>query len=317
MIKLDPLSRTKKPRKVAKKKKIRFSPPKGLFLVVFSILVLIGVSFVSGEFFKGTDFSNCNSFVQTAISKTCSLGKGFFEKLSRAANNLGEPPHLIPEVIDVSVDSDGNGLIVLGKNLKIVEIYARTANAERFWGEASVSDLKGSSEAWRFEFPKEPILVEEIIVKAEPKDEREKAITFSLPLTGSVAIYQLIWGGDGADVFGVDLGLRQKLYSGQTAILNAGEVGINFKEVVSDSRCPIGVYCIWQGKVSANLNLYFSNQLPAEVILSLDPQNPESAFFDATKDLRIRLVSVGPEVSSKKINLETEDYYVVISVEKK
>ncbi|UJH90323.1 hypothetical protein LZ575_15905 [Antarcticibacterium sp. 1MA-6-2] len=39
-------------------------------------------------------------------------------------------------------------------------------------------------------------------------------------------------------------------------MLNFGDSSIKFKEVISDSRCPIGVTCIWAGEAVVRVELY-------------------------------------------------------------
>jgi len=50
----------------------------------------------------------------------------------------------------------------------------------------------------------------------------------------------------------IQAGLDQEftLYLGQTATITGESLEIRFAEVISDSRCPQGVQCIWAGEAS-------------------------------------------------------------------
>lgn len=46
------------------------------------------------------------------------------------------------------------------------------------------------------------------------------------------------------------LGQEFTLYLGQTAMITGENLEIRFAEVISDSRCPQGVQCVWAGEAS-------------------------------------------------------------------
>jgi len=65
------------------------------------------------------------------------------------------------------------------------------------------------------------------------------------------------------------LGLDQEftLNIGQTALIQAENMTIKFVEVTSDSRCPQGVTCIWEGEVNCSVEIIKDNH-PFEMILT-------------------------------------------------
>lgn len=81
-------------------------------------------------------------------------------------------------------------------------------------------------------------------------------------------------------------------------ILNGG-IFITPLEVISDSRCPVDVQCIWAGEVSLKVRLE-KGTVSKEVILKL--QIPFT--FEENK---ISLIGVTPENNSKKL-FAKEDY---------
>lgn len=59
----------------------------------------------------------------------------------------------------------------------------------------------------------------------------------------------------GCQVAAADLTAKEgqeiSLEPGQKVVLEDKSVAVHFVEVVSDSRCPVGVQCIWAGEVSS------------------------------------------------------------------
>ena len=58
-------------------------------------------------------------------------------------------------------------------------------------------------------------------------------------------------GGDSADADDLGQFERVTLEEGETVFINALDVRITFVEKTEDSRCPIGVECVWEGEVQA------------------------------------------------------------------
>ena len=56
-------------------------------------------------------------------------------------------------------------------------------------------------------------------------------------------------------------GQEVSLSAGQTAVIDGEDLRIKFVEVVSDSRCPNGVTCIWQGEVSALVEISLADSV--------------------------------------------------------
>lgn len=51
------------------------------------------------------------------------------------------------------------------------------------------------------------------------------------------------------------LGQQFSLAINQTAVISGENLKIKFLDVTGDSRCPIGVTCIWAGEVSAEIEI--------------------------------------------------------------
>ena len=59
----------------------------------------------------------------------------------------------------------------------------------------------------------------------------------------------------------VSLGQEFSLRIGESASIRGEELQIRFLEVTEDSRCPTGVVCIWEGRVSGLLDITYRESL--------------------------------------------------------
>lgn len=131
-------------------------------------------------------------------------------------------------------------LVVRGKNLDSVEIFAKTAI-----GETSSSVLLGTSELdpvissdfdrWLFMIPSQPILIEEILARGYSKGEVSSEMT--LNVYGEVGLYNALWATGQSMLF--------PLKVGQTGTFE--NLSFKFNQIIQDSRCPLDVTCVWAG----------------------------------------------------------------------
>ena len=59
----------------------------------------------------------------------------------------------------------------------------------------------------------------------------------------------------------VSLGQEFSLRIGESASIRGEELQVRFLEVTEDSRCPTGVVCIWEGRVSGLLEITYRESL--------------------------------------------------------
>jgi len=77
---------------------------------------------------------------------------------------------------------------------------------------------------------------------------------------------------------------------GKTASVKGSDVRLTFKDVRTDSRCPVDVQCVWAGEAKIGV-VTSGNGTPEETqILSLTPPNNEAR----AGNLRIRFVGLAP-----------------------
>ncbi len=137
-------------------------------------------------------------------------------------------------------------------------------------------------------------------------------------LLGSLAITGLLFAAACAGASGqvsAVLGQEFVLGPGQTASFAGEDLEIKFTKVISDSRCPQGVVCIWAGEVSCLLEITSGGKTVEKVIVESGSSPAQTTFgsyalsFDvqpypkagqniAYGDYRLHLtVSRGPSLS--------------------
>lgn len=97
----------------------------------------------------------------------------------------------------------------------------------------------------------------------------------------------------------VSLGHEFTLKQGKRVNVRGTKLKIRFVSVVEDSRCPIGVQCVWQGNAKANLELTGVGRMRSHIRLNTGIEPKEGQYSDYT----VRLVKLTPEPKSgEKIN---------------
>lgn len=107
------------------------------------------------------------------------------------------------------------------------------------------------------------------------------------------------------------------------AEINAGELfsfenkSIQFKKVISDSRCPKDVTCVWAGEAKVMLAILENGKLIEEKMVTLNAQNKIDLSFLGLKDIySLKALDLIPyPVSSHKI--KDSEYCLKIQLNKK
>jgi hypothetical protein len=110
----------------------------------------------------------------------------------------------------------------------------------------------------------------------------------------------------------VDLGQEFSLRIGESASIKGEELQVRFLEVTEDSRCPTGVVCIWEGRVSGLLEIAYRESLHrAELtepgLTSWPPEYPFNEYKIAYH------VEPYPQAG---IEIAVEDYRLVLRISK-
>ena len=106
----------------------------------------------------------------------------------------------------------------------------------------------------------------------------------------------------------VMLGSEFKLSFNQEVTVVNEDLKIQFSEVNEDSRCPVDVICVWEGRLVVTLKV---NNLDLE--LSIGEQSEPSKTIDGYK---ITLMDVVAPVPRSDENPKDSDYVIALLVEK-
>jgi hypothetical protein len=77
---------------------------------------------------------------------------------------------------------------------------------------------------------------------------------------------------------------------GQTAAVKGTDVRLTFKDVRTDSRCPVDVQCVWAGEAKIGVVVSGNGTAEETRVLSLTPADSEAR----AGSLRIRFVGLAP-----------------------
>lgn len=112
------------------------------------------------------------------------------------------------------------------------------------------------------------------------------------------------------DASAVSPGRPFTLAAGERASISTTGVTIGFAGVVADSRCPIGVTCVWAGNAEARLTIESpgSETIRASLNTHTDPDNLR-AF-----GLQVRLMEVAPHPRAD-VKIEPSDYAATLQVD--
>ncbi len=99
-------------------------------------------------------------------------------------------------------------------------------------------------------------------------------------------------------------------------VLQVDDVELKFVEVLSDSRCPKNVTCIWAGEAVVLVDVYKNGKKLEQKKLTFNPssqlQNQFANLF-ASENLNISAYNVSPYPVYKE-KIKPEDYYIQLEV---
>jgi len=108
---------------------------------------------------------------------------------------------------------------------------------------------------------------------------------------------------------GVPVGEEFTMRIGDRVKVSGPKIIIDFVDVLSDSRCPVDVVCVWTGNAQIQLQLQSKGHPPKSVLLNT-PQPPIQEEF---KHYVVKLVKLDPpKISNHQI--DKSDYVVTLIV---
>ncbi|MEH6406124.1 MAG: hypothetical protein V7767_02495 [Leeuwenhoekiella sp.] len=98
-------------------------------------------------------------------------------------------------------------------------------------------------------------------------------------------------------------------------MINLGEISLKFKEVVSDSRCPSDVNCIWAGEAVVRVELYKDGKFLEEREIKFPSENTKNLF---TSDaLNLEGYSLNPYPKAEGGKIDKNAYCLNLTINKK
>lgn len=92
------------------------------------------------------------------------------------------------------------------------------------------------------------------------------------------------------------------------------------KKIITDSRCPEGLNCIWQGEAQVLVSVYKDKKLIEDVSIALSPKmvlenNLWFAKYSKDKYKNIQAISLMP-YPKKEVLIKPKDYYLKLAYRK-
>ena len=107
----------------------------------------------------------------------------------------------------------------------------------------------------------------------------------------------------------VTLNVEFELAPAQTASVAGTDLAVRLDSVVADSRCPMGVTCVWAGDANIHLSLVRGKRAPTPAVIHVTT-SPKSAVNGSGI---IEFVSLDP-VSREQTPIKPSDYRVRLIV---
>jgi len=133
-----------------------------------------------------------------------------------------------------------------------------------------------------------------------------KKITFILLLASLLA-----WVS--CEVETLLLGEDYGLALDETATFEEGGFNINFSEVLEDSRCPLGVDCVWEGRALVNLAVFNATDTTNLVFATENSINLDSLIAHEYGGYLLELIAVNPYPHIDSLTIT--DYSVIINID--
>jgi hypothetical protein len=109
----------------------------------------------------------------------------------------------------------------------------------------------------------------------------------------------------------VEVGKPFQLKPGQTAVVAGSGLTVGFQGVSEDSRCPVGVQCVWEGDAAVDVTLEKPPAAKATRALHTSARSPREATYEG---LKIRLQELTPQ-PKEGVPTEPRDYRLTLVVE--
>jgi hypothetical protein len=138
-----------------------------------------------------------------------------------------------------------------------------------------------------------------------------KKVVFLLGFFSIFMIFSLVSWSCAADEITASLGQEFTLPVGKTASIEGENLSIKFVEVISDSRCPEGVECVWAGEAQCRLHFTLSGS-PAEMVIVQPGGGADAKDYFIQYGIDFKLEPYPQEGQQ----IATSDYRLIMTVTK-
>ena len=109
----------------------------------------------------------------------------------------------------------------------------------------------------------------------------------------------------------VDLGEEFNIKNGEEVVVRGEKLLITFSSVFSESRCPIGVDCVWVGNAAIAIEVAKKNKKQIVAMLNTFLEPKEIVY----KGFKIKLVALNPYPNFREA-IDPKDYEATMVVTK-
>jgi hypothetical protein len=108
------------------------------------------------------------------------------------------------------------------------------------------------------------------------------------------------------------IGQPFELRLGESVQVDSDDLTVLFDQVVADSRCPVGIDCVWEGDAVVQLRLDKAKNGTSFVQLHTSTSSPTDASY---REYRVRLEKLTPRPRAEA-KIEPREYVSTLIVEK-
>lgn len=112
---------------------------------------------------------------------------------------------------------------------------------------------------------------------------------------------------------------ENEIFINSTSLTNVGnDYEMKISKIISDSRCPEGVSCIWVGEIKLELAIYKNEKLEKSETLSINyktlEQNKQFFAEYISLDKKVKDILVQP-IKKEGQNIELKEYILKVELE--
>lgn len=103
-----------------------------------------------------------------------------------------------------------------------------------------------------------------------------------------------------------------QLMHNQAAVIEPEDLSVKFVNVAEDSRCPVGVECIWAGQAKIELEIRLQGNKPYSITL-ISQEGRDDLAIKRLNGLFVKLVKVEPRRQPNQ-ELSLKDYLITLNI---